>query len=182
MNLKQELKMGILHEQGVKMDDQLEAAHKRQAGHDGAKQALRMIAKNVSGLATLVDKDMDEGKIPVEEPALVAKYVKLMIDRAVQMALAAAQHQENLQLSASGEISAYQGMVEAIKKEILAEQAKEAALQQAIASGVAVVEEDASVSQADGAASGRPTGVRPGASIAAQRRAEDAKRGGKKKG
>ena len=189
MNLKNELKMGMLHEQGVKADDRLEGAVKRQAAHDGAKQALRLIAKNIAGLAPLVDKDLDEGKLPLEEPLKVASYVKLMLDRAAQMALSAGQHQEQLQISVGGEITAYQGMVDSLKKEILAEQAKAEALRQAVAAGEVVVEGDASASQQDGAnPRDRPTGARPGLGIAAQRRAEEAaepkasgKRGAKKK-
>jgi len=174
VNFKSEIKMGLLHEQGVKADDQLESAHKRQAAHDGAKQALRQLAKGVSGLAALVDRDMDDGKLPVDEPLKVAAYVKVMLDRAMNMAMSAAQHQENLQISVGGEIAAYQGMVDAIKKDILTEQSKTKALQQAIASGEITVEED-SLAQTDVAlARGRQEGVRPGVNIAAQRRAEDA--------
>lgn len=172
MSLKNEMKMGILHEQGIKADDLLEAATKRQSAHDGAKQALRQIAKNMAQLSALVDRDLDENKIPVEEPTKVASYAKLMIDRCAQMALTAGQHQENQQLSVTGEIVAYQAMVDAIKKEILTEQSKMQALQRAVASGEIVVEDD-SVSQQDvESRGGRPVGVRPGLGIAAQRRAE----------
>jgi hypothetical protein len=174
VNFKSEIKMGLLHEQGVKADDQLESAHRRQAAHDGAKQALRQIAKNISGMAALVDRDMDDGKIPLDEPVKAASYVKLMIDRAVNAAMSAAQHQENLQLSVGGEISAYQGMVDAIKKEILTEQSKAQALEQAIASGQVVVEDDSPSLADDAPGRGRPTGVRPGGGLAAQRRAEEA--------
>jgi hypothetical protein len=174
VNFKSEIKMGLLHEQGVKADDQLESAHRRQAAHDGAKQALRQIAKNISGMAALVDREMDDGKIPLDEPAKVASYVKLMIDRAVNAAMSAAQHQENLQLSVGGEISAYQGMVDAIKKEILTEQSKAQALEQAIASGQVVIEDESPSLSDDAPGRGRPTGVRPGGSIAAQRKAEEA--------
>lgn len=175
MNFKSEIKMGLLHEQGVKADDQLESAYRRQAAHDGAKQALRQIAKNISGMAVLVDKDIEDGRLPMDEPAKIASYVKLMIDRAANATMSAAQHQENLQIAVGGEISAYQGMVDAIKKELLSEQSKAQALQQAVASGQVTFEDDDSPSQADNAPGrGRPTGVRPGGGLAAQRRAEDA--------
>jgi hypothetical protein len=167
VSLKNEMKMGLLHEQGVKADDLLEAAVKRQSAHDGAKQALRQISKNISGLAALVDRDMDEDKIPLTEPTQVAAYVKLMIDRCAQMSMSAAAHQENLQISVGGEITAYQSMVDAIKKEILSEQSKLQAIKQAVASG-----EISSDGEVDLRAAGRPTGVRPGLGIAAQRRAE----------
>lgn len=178
MSLKSEMKMGMLHDQGVKADDLLESAVKRQAAHDGAKQALRQIAKNISGLAALVDKDLNEEKLPLVEPTQVASYVKLMIDRAANAAMSAAHHQENLQISVGGEITAYQSMVDAIKKEILAEQSKTQALQQAIASGEIVVEDDSPSQSDDAPVRGRPTGVRPGMNIAAQRRAEEAAEAG----
>ena len=165
MTLKNEMKMGMLHEQGVKADDMLESAHKRQAAHDGAKQALRQIAKNITQLAAVVDRDLDEDKVPLTEPTQVAAYVKLMIDRCAQMSMSAAAHQENLQISVGGEITAYQAMVDAIKKEILSEQSKMQAIQQAVASGEIV---DGDIDSR----TSRPTGVRPGLGIAAQRRAE----------
>lgn len=174
MNFKSEIKMGILHEQGVRADDQLESAHRRQAAHDGAKQALRLIAKNISALASIADRDMDEGKLPLDEPVKVASYVKLMIDRSANMAMSASQHQENLQLSVGGEIAAYQGMVDAIKKEIFAEQSKAQALDHAIAAGQVVIESDSPSLTDDAPARDRPTGVRPGGGLAAQRRAEEA--------
>lgn len=174
MNLKSEIKMGLLHEQGVKADDQLEGAHKRQAAHDGAKQALRQLAKGIAGLAALVDRDVDDGKLPVDEPAKIISYVKLMIDRATNMAMSSAQHQEGLQVSVGGEIVAYQGMVDAIKKEILSEQSKVQALKDAVAAGRVVFEDDAPSMADDEEDRGRPSGVRPGSGLAAQRRAEEA--------
>lgn len=174
MNVKSEIKMGLLHEQGIRADDQLESAYRRQAAHDGAKQALRQLAKNISGMAALVDKDLSEGNIPLDEPLKIAGYVKLMIDRAVNAAIGAAQHQENLQLSVGGEISAYKGMVDSIKKEILSEQSKAQALQDAIKSGQVVVEDDAPSLSSDAPARDRPAGVRPAGGIAAQRKAEEA--------
>jgi hypothetical protein len=174
VNLKSEIKMGLLHEQGVKADDQLEGAHKRQAAHDGAKQALRQLAKGIAGLAALVDRDVDDGKLSIDEPAKVISYVKLMIDRAVNMAMSSAQHQEGLQISVGGEIVAYQGMVDAIKKEILSEQSKAQAIKEAVATGRVVFEGDAPSMADDEADRGRPSGVRPGGGLAAQRRAEEA--------
>jgi hypothetical protein len=174
VSLKSEIKMSVLHDHGVRVDDQLEAAHRRQAGHDGAKQALRMIAKNIAGLAGSVDNDLRDGKLPLDEPAKVASYMKLMVERAANMAMSAAQHQENLQLAAGGEISAYKAMVDSLKKELDLERSKMAALKEAIATGRVVVEDD-SASQSDvGSSRDRAIGVRPGSSIAAQRKAEEA--------
>lgn len=172
---KTELKMAVLHDQGVKADDQLDAATRRMCGHDGAKQALRGLAKMISGLAEFVDRDVEAGKIP-SEPLEVAKYAKLMIDRAVQAAIGQGQHQENCQLSAAGEIGAYKAMVESLQKEHAQEAAKLAAIQQAVADGRLIIE-GAEPSQRDDvelAPRERPIGVRPAAGIAAQRKAEAA--------
>lgn len=168
MSLKSEIKMSVLHDQGIKADDRLESAQKRQAGHDGAKQVLRVLAKNIASLSGSVDNDVSDNKLPLDEPAKVSSYVKLMIDRAVNMTLSAAQHQENLQLSVGGEIAAYKSMVDGLKKEIDVEKAKIMALQNAIENNAA---DDGQ--QLDPRSS-RPVGVRPTGGIAAQRKAEDA--------
>ena len=155
---KTELKILMLHEQGVRVDDMLEAAYRRQAAHDGAKQALRTVAKNVASLATNVDQDLQSGKVAVDDPLKVAEYAKKMIERAATMLMGAAQHQENCQLSAAGEISAYTSLVASLKKEMTSEQAKLDAQNQPQASS-----------------NGRHvTGTHPGNGIAAQRRAEEA--------
>jgi hypothetical protein len=174
-DLKSMMRVAVLHEQGVKADDFLESASKRQLGHEGAKQVLRQVAKNLAGLAALVDRDLNEQKIPTE-PLLVAAYAKKLIDTASQSTLMAAQQQENLQLAAQGEVQAYQHVVDSLKKEIQQERARLEAMQQAIASG-AIVVEDASPQQPDDVEAvprDRPVGTRPAMSIADQRRAEDA--------
>jgi hypothetical protein len=174
-DLKSMMRVSILHEQGVKMDDLLESASKRQLGHDGAKQALRQVAKNLSGLAALVDRDLDEQKLPTE-PLQIAAYAKQLLDKAVSSVLMTAQQQEGLQIAAQGEMQAYQRLVESLKKEIQQEAARLEAMKQAIASG-AIVVEDASLQQPDDIEAvprDRPVGARPAMSIAEQRRTEDA--------
>jgi hypothetical protein len=155
MNLKAELKMLVLHEHGVRADDMLDGATKRSHAHDGAKQALRTMAKNIAQLAAVVDKDLEDGKLVFDNPLAVAAYAKLMVDRAVQGTLNAAHNQENLQISVGGEITAYTALVAAIEKDMRSEQAKLEAQQHP--------PEDRHV-----------VGTHPLPSIAAQRRAEEA--------
>lgn len=161
----------VLHEQGVRVDDQLESARSRIHVHNGAAQALRNAATSLKSLSTMVDHDLDAEKLP-SDPMEVAKYMKMMIDRAVQGCLGAAQHQENVALAANGEVSAYERVVELLKKDVDAEKAKLAAATSAAAEPEAVNGQ-------------RPTGTRPSVSIASRRKAEDTaegKRGRKKNG
>lgn len=169
MTLKSEIKISILNDQGAKIEDQLEAASKRQSTYDGAKQALRLIAKNITGLLQLADKDLEEGKLLFESPLAALAYIKTMVDRAANMAASAAHHQENLQISVNGEITAYKLLMDGFKKEIASERAKIAAIENALKSGQVVLEDDDSPGSPP-----RAIGMHPGAGIAAQRRAENA--------
>lgn len=165
--LKAEMKMGVLHDVGVRMDDKLDEANRRLYAHGGAKQALRIVAKNISALAELVKKDMDNEDLPVEQ-LKVAEYVNKMISRACEMCIGAAQHQENLEITAQGAVQAYEEVVAALKKDIDQEETKLKNYQEAMAE--AEVDVEGVVSAPD--ARSRPAGMRPGMSIAAQRKAE----------
>lgn len=172
MSIKSEIKISLLHDQGVKIEDKLEEAYKRQAAYDGAKQALRLISKNIAVLSSVADKDRDEGRLSFEDDTKALSYIKTMVDRAVNMALSASQHQESLQLSVGGEITAYKSMADSLHKEINVEKSKLKAFNDAIQAGNIVLE-DGSATQSEGSTPlSRITGVRPGAGIAAQRKAE----------
>ena len=163
--------MSVLNDVGVRMDDKLDDAHRRLAAHGGAKLALRSLSKGISGLAEQVKKDMDSGDLP-DDPLKVAEYVNRMIERAAVMAASAAQHQENLEITATGSVQAFEEVVKLIKKDVDAEAEKMRRLAEAIQSGEIIIEDDVGpVSQSD---MGRPTGVKPGMSIAQQRKAEEA--------
>lgn len=174
MNLieKVEAKKALFHSLGCDADDWLDGAKKQAAGCEGAKQAVRKAAKDVQALAEVITKDLDEGKLEGKGPLEVAEYAKLQVTRAVNSLLTVSQHYENLQLSALGEIAAYEKMVGHFKKLHDSEETRVAQIKQALVSGALQVEEDGSLSQRE--VSTRTSGVRPATSIAAQRKAEEA--------
>jgi hypothetical protein len=65
-------------------------------------------------------------------------------------------------------------MVDALKKEILSEQSKAQALQQAVASGEIIIEDGSPIQADEAPPRDRQEGVRPGMNIAARRKAEEA--------
>lgn len=162
MHTKSDIRISLLNDQGVLVEDRLEAAHKRQAGHDGAQQALRQVAKQLAGLAVLVDRDTTSNALPVDDVAAVASYIKQLITRAVETTLAAAHHHEKLQLTVGGEILAYESVVASIYRSVVAERldAQNAA---AVTSAV--------TTPVDAPPSTRP---HPGDSVAALRKAAEA--------
>jgi len=168
---KSELKMSVLSDVGVRMDDKLDEAHRRVATHGGAKQALRVLSKGIAGLAELVDKALDDGDIP-DEPLKVAEFAKKMIERASIMAATAGQHQENLEITASGAVQAYDDVVKMLKKDVDSEVAKAMSFREAVESGEIVIEDGVGPVSQNGRS--RPTGVKPGMSISQQRKAEAA--------
>jgi hypothetical protein len=168
---KLELKQNVLHSVGVQVDDMLEAAQKERAGHGGAKIALAQLAKNIEGLAKVADDEMDKGELPQDLEVL--GHIKRFITRAAMMTATAAQHQENMELASNGKIVAYEQVIKSIKKKVDASSQQIAEVKLAIASGSVVAEDDGSLSQVQGSAVA--PGVRPGMSIAQQRRLEDAR-------
>lgn len=162
MSLKTELKLHLLHEQGVRADDMLDAAVRRHSAHDGAKQALRQVAKIISQISVAVDRDIDEGRMPVE-PLEVAAYAKAMIESCTNAAIAAAAHQENMQISCGGEITAYTSLVQSLKKDMNNEQSK--------LDAQVIVEKEATPGEGEVDSINRVAGTHPGPSIAVQRKA-----------
>jgi len=169
---KIETKKAILHNLGCDADDWLDGAKKEAAGYEGAKKALVTSCKNVQGLADQVTADMDEGKLTGLGPLEVAAYAKLQITRAVDSLAVQAQHMNNCQLSAIGEIAAYEKLVKHYGKLHDLEGSKIERIEEAIASGALVVEDDGSLSQTGAESGGRVPGARPKPGIAAQRKAE----------
>lgn len=171
LTAKAETRKTIFHNLGCDADDWLEAAKKQAAGFEGAKHALRESAKNVTGIAAAVTQDMDDGKLEGLGPLEVAEYAKKQLTRVVASLAAQAQHFENLQLSALGEIAALDRVVKHFAKLHEAEATKITKIQEALASGEIQLE-DGALSQSEVGA--RLPGVRPASGIAAQRKAEEA--------
>lgn len=178
LTAKAETKKAVIHNLGCEADDWLENAKKQVAGFDGAKQALYQSAKQVQSIAEFVTKDLDDGKLGDMGPLEIADYAKLQISRAVESLKNAARNFESRQLSAIGEVAAYEKLVKHYTKLHETEESRIKQIQEALASGEITVEDDESMSQSEVTSGSGPSrripGTRPASGIAAQRRAEDA--------
>jgi len=177
--LKTEIKQAVLHSIGCDADDWLEGAKRDVSKSEGARHALIQAAKNIQQIAAVVDQDIDNGKIASLDGALdIATYAKLQITRAVDSLVNASRAEGNRQKAAVGEIAAYEKLVTHLQKLHTAEGVKAKSIKEAIDAGDAGVDEDGMLSQTSTGGNGRPVaravGVRPGQSIAAQRKAEAA--------
>jgi hypothetical protein len=172
---KAEIKKSILHSAGCEADDWLEGAHKNVNAFEGAKQALRKAAKDVQGIVQFVQKDLDDGKFDGMEPADIASYAILQITRCADSLQSSSIHYTNRQLSAHGEVSAYEKLVAHYQKLVADEDRKVERFNSAVASGEIIIEEDGTATKKSG--NGHISGVRPAGGIAAQRRAEAAAEG-----
>ena len=175
MIAKAQLKQEIYHQIGCDADDWLESARKTSHGFEGAKLAFREQAKTVQQNVLVVKKDLDAGKLEGLEPAEVADYAILQIQRAVDSLQTASLHFENKWKSATGEIAAYTFVVKQLQERYRKEGDKIQRVLDAVESGDVVVDDDGNLSQSEesGGGNGRIPGVRPGMSIAAQRKAEE---------
>jgi hypothetical protein len=169
MNLdKSELKIGVAHELGCRLDDNLEATQKETTRFEGANQALQQVSKAIEGLLPHVDKDIEEGKFGLEAAADIKRYIL----RAAQVATNLSKVAENNRLIYSGRIQAMEMSVKIVKKFQEDEATKVANFKKAVSEG-AIVEEVSGLTPAMGGP--RPvTGIRPGMSIKEQRLAEAA--------
>lgn len=171
-SLKSDTRVKLLAEVGSETEDRLERSIKSQAAHAGAKQALLIAAKNIQGLAAVVDEDLTHERIPSTELG-IAKYAKLMIARAVASAESLSRHHENLEIATGGERAAYSSMVEQLKKKHDKEKSIAKQMIQAIEAGDVNKDEAGDNEFEAKRKKRRPTKVRPAPSIAAKRKADE---------
>lgn len=169
---KSEMKKSIFHSAGCDADDWLEGARRTSNAFEGAKKALAKSSQDMMSISTAVKRDLDDGKMDKMEPSEIADYAILQVTRCRDSLMNAAQHYENRQLAAQGEISAYEKVVGYFQKLHDREDAKIRGLMEAIESGEIIIEDDGSMSKKSG--NGNLTGVRPSSGLAAQRKAEAA--------
>jgi len=169
MNLdKSELKIGVAHELGCRLDDTLESVQKDVLRFEGATQAFLQAAQAVEALLTHVDKDIAEGKFGLE----VAGDIKKYLVRASQVSANLAKQAENNRLIHSGRVQAMEMSVKIVKKFQEDEATKVANFKKALSEG-AIVEEASGLGPALGGPRPVP-GIRPGMSIKERRLAEEA--------
>lgn len=164
---KSEIKMGVAHDIGCRLEDALEAAKQDVYRWEGAKMAYTQATKDVNGLLGHLKRDVEEQKLSMDQGILVQRWLTRSRDVC-----------QNLTLQADAMICKVKGKVEAMEKAVK------------ITKGVYDVEEKkrdslkveqkkldaadaASVSAEDSSGPkriSRPTGLRPDLSEAQQRR------------
>lgn len=121
---KAELKILIATDIGASIEDSLEAAKKEMTRQEGALTSFGQAAKACEMLCEVVNKDLDEGRVPSMEQA---EAIKLWLTRAANAQRNLARNAENMGMSASGRVSALEGAIALIAKYRQVEQLKIAA-------------------------------------------------------
>lgn len=170
MNLnKAELKIAVLNEVGNVLDDQREAADRQLQQAIGAKAGLLAARRDLNSIFEAADRGVDEGAIPdLEALALV----KAWLSKAAASLEVKAKHFENVEIQTVGKVQQASLAVELLSKMHKGESDRVRNFMAQIESGAIVIEDDGSLSQGD--VTRRSVGIRPGQSIAAQRKAEEA--------
>ena len=83
---KTAVKLATINSIGNDLDDSLEAARKELGREEGRIVAAKQIGDLIGDLTRAVDRDIDEEKIPTDEPLLIAAYVKEYIIKAMGLA------------------------------------------------------------------------------------------------
>ncbi len=128
-----ELKASVLQEVGCSLDDAREAALVEQHQAEGASVVLGQVAKQIEELAASIEKDIDEGKLDLEQ----AKVIKGYITRASSVAHVHQAQAENLRIRATGKVAAFEISVKDMKKKYDASRSQLEAVHVAATSGVA---------------------------------------------
>lgn len=163
-----EIKRGTATSIGVRIEEMMEGAERKVHELNGAKKAMQAHVKNLLGIVAAVDSEVEK-TIP-DLPT--ATLIKTWLNKTVIATENLAGHLGNIELQTVGEIAGYKAIHEYIQKVVKEIDTHKAALAQAIAEGRVIIEEDGSPTMAGPGP--RLPGVRPGLSIAQQRRAEEA--------
>ena len=115
--------LAVLHAIGVRLDDQLEAAEAELLRCEGAVGGIAQTREKMEGLLGHVDKDVDEGKLDLEQAALAKKHVTRCLNLAEHMRTMA----DAQLLRARGAVAQADRAVKLIKSEYEAAKARLAA-------------------------------------------------------
>lgn len=165
--MKSEVKVATLHEMGVKLDNILEAAEREMYQHEGGKQALAGAKKRVEQHLALVDRDVQEGKLDLEQASLIKKWVAQCVHIVENLGIQA----EVQGYQAQGKVLNAKHVVAVAKAMFDREKAQLSALaeaEKAIAEGQSPIPQDM-VGRPDA----RPVGTHPGDPLADRRVADD---------
>lgn len=133
MNVEKALiKVSAVHDVGVRLDDALEAARADVHRTEGAAHALERAGDAVGPLLQLVDKELDEQKIPDIATATVIK--KWLERSATQLKDLRQQYQQG-RVQAQGRVAGFEGAVAIAKKFVDDERKKIEGSQRAVEDG-----------------------------------------------
>lgn len=163
--IKEDTLLGV----GAKVEEFLEQAEHGLYMAKGAAEALHVHAtKNIPGMIVAAKEEFEKKEIPLDTQELVIGWFQ-KIAVATQNYV---QHFRNQEISRAGEISAYKLSHDYIKKIVDADRKRLDALKKALEEGLVVENEDGSLETLENDSRRRQAGVRPGLSIAQQRKAE----------
>jgi hypothetical protein len=160
---KSEIKAAVIHDLGIKLDDDREktVADFHRAG--GGVEALQRCANAVNDLKKYIDQDLEAGKLPkFTEPLEVAEYMKDWITRAAGCAISMGKMYDNHKLKHEGGLNTYDAILGMISKQHAVAEAKAARIREAA---------DMQVDMIDQSDAPRMSGIRPAPGIKAQRQA-----------
>lgn len=109
-------KLATLNDVGNELDDALEGAMKELATVEGGILSAKTIGDLIAGLYKAVDRDIEGGKIPTNEPLLIAKYVKGYIEQAKKLAEDEGIRCVHSRFEHQGRITAWEDAVKRVKK------------------------------------------------------------------
>lgn len=113
---KTAVKLATLKEVGALIEDGYEAAKLEKAKVEGLVPVLDGIGNLIEALCREVDKDLDNNKVPVTEPLIIAGYVKDYILKAKKLTEDAALRAVHARFDHQGRITALEIAVKQIKK------------------------------------------------------------------
>ena len=165
---KLEVRRGTATSIGMRIEEMLDGAERKAHETGGAKKAMQSHVKNLLGIVVAVDEEVEKS-IPDLE---TAKLIKTWLMKTVASTENLVGHLANVEMQALGEAIGYRAVHDHVQKMVKEIDDGKATFLKAIEEGRIVVEEDGEA-QMVGVGS-RPSGVRPGLSIAQQRKAEEA--------
>lgn len=166
---KLEIKQTTYKEVGAKIEELLERSEIAQHEATGARKALVSHVKNLLGLVTAADGELEK-EIPDAE---ALKLVKKWLGRAIISTEQFAKHWANVELQLGGEAAGHRSTHDMLQKMVTVSQQQAESIQQAEEQGTVVTESDGELAALPG--SRRPAGVRP-MSLKQQRLAEDSQK------
>lgn len=140
MNVEKALiKVSAVNDVGVRLDDALEAARADVHRTEGGAQAMERAAELLATCNKLVDKDLEEQKLP---DLASATLIKKWLERAASSLKDLRQQYQHARVQAQGRAAGFESAVAIAKRFVDEEQRKVDAFKQAVSEG-RVVEEGA---------------------------------------